>query len=352
MNRLICTLACLLVSCRFACGQSPSGPIDQEWRSYGHDPGGMRFSPLKQIDRSNVGQLRRLWTCHTGETNWNSIPAGHISAFESTPLMVDSVLYFSTPASRVIALDGETGKEIWIFDPFSDAQTRRTVQNRGVAYWEGNSPVTCSGRARRTDKRIFYGTLDGRLFALDAQTGRPCNGFGNRGAIDLRKGVADDWPKAQYDVTSPPAIYRNLGGSGPRSRIEEMIAVESSTAVRTVKPSESRFAGQEYYPGLAAQLRTRRLAPVVNICGVCVGADKLGHFIQQGYEYFQLEQALRARIKNWSDKERRDFREKITGPPLELPPLLIRPGGETQPPLEIEFPPEFQEDMLIDIYTN
>ena len=128
----------------------------------------MRFSPLKQIDRSNVGQLRRLWTCHTGETNWNSIRAGHISAYESTPLMVDSVLYFSTPASRVIALDGETGKEIWIFDPFSDAQTRRTVQNRGVAYWEGNSPVTCSGRARRTDKRIFYGTLDGRLFALDA----------------------------------------------------------------------------------------------------------------------------------------------------------------------------------------
>ena len=68
MNRLICTLACLLVSCRFACGQSPSGPIDQEWRSYGHDPGGMRFSPLKQIDRSNVEQLRKggPW----GDTGW------------------------------------------------------------------------------------------------------------------------------------------------------------------------------------------------------------------------------------------------------------------------------------------
>src|SRR5438093_834108 len=230
MNRLICTLACLLVSCRFACGQSPSGPIDQEWRSYGHDPGGMRFSPLKQIDRSNVGQLRRLWTCHTGETNWNSIRAGHISAYESTPLMVDSVLYFSTPASRVIALDGETGKEIWIFDPFSDAQTRRTVQNRGVAYWEGNSPVTCSGRARRTDKRIFYGTLDGRLFALDAQTGKPCNGFGNRGAIDLRKGVADGWPKAQYDVTSPPAIYRDLVITG--AAVQEYPSKGPSGAVR------------------------------------------------------------------------------------------------------------------------
>src|SRR5438477_608020 len=239
MNRLICTLACLLVSCRFACGQSPSGPIDQEWRSYGHDPGGMRFSPLKQIDRSNVGQLRRLWTYHTGETNWNSIPAGHISAFESTPLMVDSVLYFSTPASRVIALDGETGKEIWIFDPFSDAQTRRTVQNRGVAYWEGNSPVTCSGRARRTDKRIFYGTLDGRLFALDAQTGRPCNGFGNRGAIDLRKGVADDWPKAQYDVTSPPAIYRDLVITG--AAVPEYPSKGPSGAVRAFDVRSGRL---------------------------------------------------------------------------------------------------------------
>jgi len=184
--------------------------------------------------------------------------------------------------------------------------------------------------------------------------------FPTKGGTPLTdiKEVVNKWIASARATTNPgslaqpAAIYRNLGGSGPRSRIEEMIAVESSTAVRTVKPSESRFAGQEYYPGLAAQLRTRRLAPVVNICGVCVGADKLGHFIQQGYEYFQLEQALRARIKNWSDKERRDFREKITGPPLELPPLLIRPGGETQPPLEIEFPPEFQEDMLIDIYTN
>src|SRR5437016_13786028 len=90
----------------------------------------MRFSPLKQIDRSNVKQLRRLWTYHTGETSWSSIRAGTIAAFESTPLMVDGVLYLSTPANRVIALDGDTGKEIWVFDPFSNAQTRHTLQNQ------------------------------------------------------------------------------------------------------------------------------------------------------------------------------------------------------------------------------
>ena len=210
MRRLVCTLAFPLMLCPFTCGQGSSASVDQEWRSYGHDPGGMRFSPLKQIDRSNVKQLRRLWTYHTGETSWSSIRAGTIAAFESTPLMVDGVLYLSTPANRVIALDGDTGKEIWVFDPFSNAQTRHTLQNRGVAYWEGNSPVTCGGEVHNADKRIFYGTLDGRLFALDARSGQPCLGFGNRGFIDLRKDVADDWPKERYEVTSPPAIYKDL----------------------------------------------------------------------------------------------------------------------------------------------
>jgi membrane-bound PQQ-dependent dehydrogenase (glucose/quinate/shikimate family) len=231
MRRLICILACLFVLCRLACGQSSSASIDQEWRSYGHDPGGMRFSPLKQIDRSNVGKLRRLWTYHTGETNWSSIrAAGRISAFESTPLMVDGVLYFSTPANRVIALDAETGKAMWVFDPFSDAQTRRTLQNRGVAYWVGNSPATCGGEKRKVDKRIFFGTLDGRLFALDAQTGQPCKGFGNLGEIDLRKGVADGWPKAQYEVTSPPAIYKDLVITG--AQVQEYPSKGPSGAVR------------------------------------------------------------------------------------------------------------------------
>jgi quinoprotein glucose dehydrogenase len=117
----------------------------------------MRFSPLNQISRTNVRQLQRAWTYHTGETDWDSIKrGGRIAAFESTPLMVDGVLYFTTPAGRAIALDGETGKEIWVFDPFAGAGgSRRTLQNRGVAYWEGHSPVTCRGAANDVDRRIF-----------------------------------------------------------------------------------------------------------------------------------------------------------------------------------------------------
>ena len=110
-----------------------------------------RFSTLKQISRTNVGQLQRAWTYHTGETGWSSFKHGRsIAAFESTPLLVNGMLYFTTPASRAIALDGETGKEIWVFDPFRGIDTdRHSLQNRGVAYWEGNSPVTCCEERRR-----------------------------------------------------------------------------------------------------------------------------------------------------------------------------------------------------------
>src|SRR5207249_7301318 len=128
----------------------------------------------------------------------------HIQAFETTPLMVDGVVYFTTPASRAIALDAETGKEIWIFDPFSGASgKRRSLQNRGVAYWEGNSPAACGGERGKLDKRIFFVALNGRLFALDPLSGKPCKGFGNKGAVNLREGVADR-PEARYEVTSPP----------------------------------------------------------------------------------------------------------------------------------------------------
>src|SRR2546429_5411539 len=150
--------------------------------SYGHDPGGMRFSRLSQIDRANVQKLQRIWTYHTGETNWSSFSGPqHIQAFETTPLMVDGVVYFTTPASRAIALDAETGKEIWIFDPFSGASGKRgTLQNRGVSYWEGNSPVACGGEGGKLDKRIFFVALDGRLFTMDPLSGKPCKGFGQR----------------------------------------------------------------------------------------------------------------------------------------------------------------------------
>src|SRR4051812_15898465 len=105
----------------------------QEWRFYGGDAGGTRFSPLQQINRGNVGSLKRAWTYHTGEVNrgGNATDRHRVAPFESTPLVIDGVLYFSTPANRVIALDAETGEEIWQFDPQAGrAGAREFFQHR------------------------------------------------------------------------------------------------------------------------------------------------------------------------------------------------------------------------------
>lgn len=224
-------------------GRSRSGTSanpDQEWRSYGHDPGGMRFSPLKQINRANVCRLKRVWTYHTGEVSRkmrNAVeqtPGRYITevdripAFETTPIMVDGVLYFSTPGQRVIALDAETGKPIWVFDSQSGrADDRKLIQHRGVAYWEGPARGECGPES--DDKRVLFGFGD-HLFALDARTGKLCPGFGKNGIVDLRAGVADRWPKAPYLVTSPPAIYKNLVITG--AALQEYPSQGPSGAVR------------------------------------------------------------------------------------------------------------------------
>src|SRR3989441_2136977 len=176
----------------------------QEWRFYGGDPGGTRSSPLKQINRQNVKNLKRAWTYHMGELDrgGNETDRHHISPFESTPIAIGGVLYFSTPSNRVIALDAETGQEIWQFDPQAgSAGPRQFFQHRGVAYWQSKTG---------DDRRILYGTFDGRLIALEARTGKPCRDFGKDGTVDLRAGIADAYPGAEYSVTSPPVIYQDL----------------------------------------------------------------------------------------------------------------------------------------------
>ncbi len=180
-----------------------SGP--DGWPVYGHDVGGARYSPLRDINTANVARLQRAWVYHTGDAAplAPDAPRGqHSVAFEATPLVIDDVMYVSTPAGRVIALDADTGRELWTFSPWT--RRKRPAHDRpsrGVSYWPGNAG---------TPPRIFAGTADGRLLALNARTGIPVPGFGDEGEIDLRKGAADAFPDAVYDVTSPPAIYRDL----------------------------------------------------------------------------------------------------------------------------------------------
>lgn len=205
MKRLIWLFTGVLLACSAAFGQGSPASAASQWRSYGHDPGGMRFSPLTQINPQNVQLLQRAWTYVVPPT-----PNSGIEAFEATPLMVDDVLYFTTPTGQVVALNAETGKRLWLFDPDpATSGTRRPNPSRGAAYWRGESSVPCGAEDQKSDKRLFY-IEEAQLFAIDPQTGHPCQGFGDGGAINLRVGVADKFPKNRYSSTSPPGIYKDL----------------------------------------------------------------------------------------------------------------------------------------------
>jgi quinoprotein glucose dehydrogenase len=195
----------LAIVCALA---SAAGAAPREWRYYGGDAGGTRYSPLSQIDRSNVSKLERAWTYHTGELDLGLATSAFRSAFSCTPIVVDGVLYLSTPSSRVIALEAESGRELWVFDPQAGRKDREFNAHRGVAYWEGKARD-----GKSVDKRILSGTVDGRLVAIDARTGKPCTDFGERGFIDLRKGVADRYPSSNSwgaRVTSAPVVAKDV----------------------------------------------------------------------------------------------------------------------------------------------
>jgi glucose dehydrogenase len=171
----------------------------QDWSHYGGDPGGTRFSRLAQIHRGNVTKLQVAWTFHTGDISDGSASPVRC-AFECTPLFVRGILYLTTPFSRLIALEGETGKQLWAFDPKIPRDVPENLFiNRGAAYWT-------DGR----QERLFLGTLDGRLFAIDPATGTPIDSFGTGGFVNLRTGVADNFPNRLYGMSSSPAIYRDL----------------------------------------------------------------------------------------------------------------------------------------------
>jgi quinoprotein glucose dehydrogenase len=175
-----------------------------EWTAYGHDASGSRYSPLAQITRDNVKRLAIAWTYRTGDTTHTRQPA----KFEATPLMVDGTLYVSTPFARVIALDPETGREKWSFDPHTDrGMNWGDWANRGVSTWlDARAPT---GSACR--RRIYVGTVDARIFALDARTGALCRQFGLHGVISLKRGLRNAPAyEEEYELTSPPAVVNGL----------------------------------------------------------------------------------------------------------------------------------------------
>jgi quinoprotein glucose dehydrogenase len=183
-----------------------------DWPVFGHDPGGMRYSPLKQITPVNVSKLKVAWTFDTEAAapepprppgGSQAVPGEarrpRVRRAESVPLMVNGVLYMGTAYNRVVALEPESGTKIWEYE------SAHTPALRGIAYWGGTKDLA---------PQIVFGTADGFLISLNAKTGKPVPGFGNEGIVNLKGDFTAGYPNARLGMSSPPTIYKDLAITG------------------------------------------------------------------------------------------------------------------------------------------
>jgi quinoprotein glucose dehydrogenase len=236
--QFVCVWALTIPSAQQAAAQTNTSSLpDSGWPNYGHDPGGSRYSPAAQINRDNVGQLKVAWSYRTGALDQVGDDKRN-AAFEATPILVDGKLYLSTPFDHVIALEPETGKKIWEYDPKLDTSHGFSeVTSRGVSAWKDSAAKP----GQLCGLRIFIGTLDARLIALDGETGKPCADFGANGQVDLTKDV-NLRDAGQYQVTSSPAIAGDLVITG--SSIGDNRAVELERGI--VRAFEVRSGKQRW----------------------------------------------------------------------------------------------------------
>ncbi len=197
-----------------------------DWPTFGHDLAGTRYSTLKQIDASNVNKLVRAWTYHmsaaappdaaapaapaAGSSEANDAAqggrgrggrggrggGGRGGNSEVSPLVIGGVMYLTTGGGRVVALEPETAKELWTYDVKDGAPA-----TRGLEFWTGDklAPPT-----------VFFGTSSGKLYALNAKTGKPVPGFGNEGIVDMKPGAQNGMTNASFGLSSPPVVYKNV----------------------------------------------------------------------------------------------------------------------------------------------
>ena len=220
--------ALFLASAAIAASAQAAGPADSDWPSYGNDQGATRYSTLKQITPENVDKLQVAWTYHMRPAGYvppplpPGLPPGFrltgFSSSQATPIVINGVMYFPSPYGKVVALDADTGKEIWTYQ----MPARDQASTRGVQYWPGT---------RGAKPEIVFGTRSGRLIALDAATGTPVPTFGTDGIVNMKTPeVMNGNPLSQYGMSGPPAIYGDLILTG--SRVQESPSLGARGDVR------------------------------------------------------------------------------------------------------------------------
>ncbi len=183
----------------------PGAAHAQNWYTFNGDLAAQKYSTGTQITPANVGKLTKAWEVHTGDVSDGSgtKPASDWSA---TPLFVNNTVYLSTPFYRIFALAPDTGKVKWVFDTKSTlkALTQPDLKTRGVAYWQSANPVA----GQPCQKIVYVGTMDAKLFAVDADTGKACQDFGSNGVLDVNRWntTNDKWP---LSLLQPPTVYKD-----------------------------------------------------------------------------------------------------------------------------------------------
>lgn len=184
----------------------------KDWAHYGNDEGGSRFAALDQINRDNVSKLVPAWTYNTGDI---AISNGNGAEDQTTPLQIGDKVFICTPHNNIIALDADTGKQLWKNE--INAQAAVWQRCRGLAYFdasaavattsEGNTPIQAVAvpAGANCQRRLLTNTIDARLIAVDADTGEFCQGFGNNGQVDLKAGLGNV-PDAFYQLSSAPLM--------------------------------------------------------------------------------------------------------------------------------------------------
>ncbi len=199
--------------------QLPLIPVDKakqqkDWDNYGNTPEGSRFVALDQITRDNVKDLQVAWTFRTGDIP--DSPTGNGAEDQETPLQVGNTVYICTPHNNVIAVEADSGKQIWKRE--INAQAEVWPRCRGLAYFDATKPLTQPSKPDSTpvtavnlpagdtcQRRILMNTIDARLIAINADNGELCQGFGNNGQVDLKAGLGQA-PDPQYQLTSAPTL--------------------------------------------------------------------------------------------------------------------------------------------------